>query len=44
VHNLHVYGALVRDAREAVLAGRFAAFARAFVAAQEARGPSVDAP
>jgi queuine tRNA-ribosyltransferase len=35
-HNLHVYGALVRDAREAILAGRYAEFTRDFLAARDA--------
>ena len=35
VHNLHVYASLVRDAREAILAGRYAEFTRAFLAARE---------
>lgn len=30
-HNLHLYGALVREAREAILAGRYEAFARAWL-------------
>jgi len=30
-HNLHLYGTLVREAREAILAGRYEAFARAWL-------------
>lgn len=30
-HNLHLYGRLVREAREAIAAGRYAAFARAWL-------------
>ncbi|HEY4118831.1 MAG TPA: tRNA guanosine(34) transglycosylase Tgt [Byssovorax sp.] len=47
-HNLHLYGRLVREAREAILAGRFAAFEAAWAAAgtaspgdQVARGAPV---
>jgi queuine tRNA-ribosyltransferase len=32
-HNLHLYGRLVREAREAIVAGRYAEFARAWGAA-----------
>ncbi len=40
-HNLHVYGTLVRDAREAILAGRYAEFTREFLSAQEERPKGV---
>ena len=47
-HNLHLYGRLVREAREAIVAGRFAAFEAAWAAAgtaspgdQVARGAPV---
>jgi queuine tRNA-ribosyltransferase len=30
-HNLHLYGALVREAREAIVAGRYESFARAWL-------------
>jgi queuine tRNA-ribosyltransferase len=43
VHNLHVYGSLVRDAREAILGGRFGEFTRAFLAAREGAATADDA-
>ncbi|MDI1481530.1 tRNA guanosine(34) transglycosylase Tgt [Polyangium sp. y55x31] len=45
-HNLHLYGTLVREAREAILAGRYDAFAKEWLAgleagaADEARAPA----
>ncbi|WP_373372405.1 hypothetical protein [Polyangium mundeleinium] len=36
VHNLHLYGTLVREAREAILAGRYDAFAKEWLAGLEA--------
>ena len=37
-HNLHLYGTLVREAREAILAGRYDAFAREWLSGLEAGG------
>lgn len=37
-HNLHLYGRLVREAREAITAGRYAAFARAWLGEEGAGG------
>lgn len=42
-HNLHLYGTLVRDARAAIAAGRYADFAKSWLGG-DPDGPASDAP